>query len=450
MTKMADPPEAGLNIHAIPRHDSPCGPLTSNMSCDCHSHKINSVAILGGGPAASTLAVLLCRAGLRVALWHKPKAAPLIVGESLVPAIIPMLQKLGVEKVVRDFSTFKPGATFNLSEDINFSFFFNSLTGTTATYAYNVPRERFDAALLDAAKAAGAKVFETPANVERIVSTDKVRLTRETLDATDGFFTQHPDLIVDATGRVRLLPKLLDLASEEGTRKDAALFAHVDQTRLDHEGHVHTTRLDHGWSWRIPLPGRVSLGMVMGAEHLPKFGATKEERYDNLLKQDSVLRTVAGDAKRITPVMEYTNYQLVSSRMVGDGWALVGDTAGFIDPVFSSGLFLGMQGAFLLAEAIHDGSHEAFLHYEREATHHLKTWQEIVSYFYNGRLFTCFKVGQMMRDNPLVKLLFPHMNKHMGRIFSGAASTSPYSVGLLRFSMKYGLRGETPQGLMVR
>lgn len=415
-----------------------------------YNHKINTVAIIGGGPAASTLAILLCRAGLRVAIWHKPKTVPLIVGESLVPAVIPMLQELGVENTVRDFSMFKPGATFNLNDDINFSFFFRNLTGTTATYAYNVPREKFDSALLDAAKMNGAMIYESPANIERIADTDRVQLTPDTLAVTNGFFKHHPDLIVDATGRLRLLPKLLGIPSKEGERKDTALFAHVDKTHLDHEGHVHTTRLDHGWSWRIPLPGRVSLGMVIDAKHLPKFGTTKEERYDNLLKQDSVLKTVALNAQRITPVMEYTNYQLISERMFGDGWVLVGDTAGFIDPVFSSGLFLGMQGAFQLARTIQDGSHKAFEHYQREEKHHLKTWQEIVSYYYDGRLFTCFKIGQHMSDSFLGKLISPHMDKHMGRIFSGAASTSPYSIGLLRFAMKYGLKGENPQELMVR
>ena len=95
------------------------------MNSGNHSHqKIKTVAILGGGPAACALAILLCRAGLQVAIWHKPKTAPLIVGESLVPAVIPMLQNLGVEDDIRDFSMFKPGATFNLSQDINFSFFF--------------------------------------------------------------------------------------------------------------------------------------------------------------------------------------------------------------------------------------------------------------------------------------------------------------------------------------
>ena len=411
---------------------------------------IQSVAILGAGPAASTLAILLARAGKRVALFHRPTTAPLMVGESLVPAIIPMLQQLGVEDEVRSYSMLKPGATFNLNDEVNFTFFFSQLTGRTARYAYNVPRDQFDDTLLAAAKRAGASVFEVAAKVERVDHSDSVRLSAETVSATGDFFGGQPDWIVDATGRVRLLPNLLGIASAEGRRKDVALFAHVDRTVIEHEGHVHTTRLDHGWSWRIPLPGRVSLGMVLGHEPAQRLGATKEERYDNLLRQDSVLRKVAGDAKRITPVMEYTNYQLVSSRVVGNGWALVGDTAGFIDPVFSSGLFLGMNGAFLLAAALLDGSPDAMKHYERDMIHHLETWHEIVDYYYNGRLFTCFKVGQMLRDTLLVKLAFPHMNKHLGRIFSGAASTSPYSVGLLRFAMKYGLKDENPDQLAIR
>src|SRR5256885_7394049 len=106
-------------------------------------NRINTVAILGGGPVASTLATLLARAGTHVAILHKPKRAPLIVGESLVPAIIPMLRLLGVEDQVRSFSTLKPGATFNQSETVNLSFFFDQLSGDTPRYAYNVPRDRF-------------------------------------------------------------------------------------------------------------------------------------------------------------------------------------------------------------------------------------------------------------------------------------------------------------------
>jgi flavin-dependent dehydrogenase len=148
--------------------------------------------------------------------------------------------------------------------------------------------------------------------------------------------------------------------------------------------------------------------------------------------------------------MEYTNYQLVSERMVGANWALVGDTAGFIDPVFSSGLFIGMTSAFALAEAIRAGSTESFKIYEAQVTHHLKIWHEIVGYYYDGRLFTSFKVGEKLRGNLLMKLAFPHINKHMGKIFLGAASTSPYSIKLLRLLVQRGLRGEDPREMAVR
>lgn len=412
--------------------------------------KIKTVAILGGGPAASTLATLLAREGIQVALLHRPRNAPLLVGESLVPAIIPLLRRLGVEEEVRAYAKYKPGAIFNMNQFGDYPFTFKDFCGPLPDYAYNVPRLKFEATLLAAAQRAGAKVFETEAKVERVESTDKVRLTRETLAVTNSFFAGQPDLIVDATGRARVLPKLLNIPSREGGRKDTALFAHLDRTELYKDGYVHSSRLDHGWSWRIPLPDRVSLGIVIGSEHPPKFGATAEERYDNLLKHDSVLRVATAGAKRLTPVLEYTNYQLVSERLVGDGWVLVGDTAGFIDPVFSSGLLIGITSATALFDAICDGNAPAFQAYEAGVIHHLKTWHEIVNYFYDGRMFTSFRVGEMMRDNLLIKMAYPHVNKHMGRIFTGSAAKAPYSMGLMRFLMKYGLKDEDPQEMAIR
>jgi flavin-dependent dehydrogenase len=414
------------------------------------TNKIKTVAILGAGPAASTLATLLARTGVKVAMLHRPRTAPLLVGESLVPAIVQMLRKLGVEEEVAAFSKYKPGACFNIGERADFPFAFKDFCGSFPPYAYNVPRIQFEETLLNNAHKSGAKVFDLNAGVERIGNSDRVQLNAESFAALGNYFSSQPDLIVDATGRARLLPKLLDIPSREGGRKDTALFAHVDTTKLYQDGYVHSTRLDHGWSWRIPLPGRVSVGVVIGSEFLPQFGATKEERYDNILKQDSMLRQVAGGAKRLTPVMEYTNYQLVSGRMVGDGWALVGDTAGFIDPVFSSGLFIGMHSAFALAEAIRKGSTEAFQNYQKEVTHHLTIWHEIVGYFYDGRLFTSFNVGEKLRKNFLMRLAFPHINKHMGKIFLGAASTSPYSIKLLRLLVKHGLRDEDPKAMAIR
>ncbi len=412
--------------------------------------KIQTVAILGGGPVACTLAILLVRAGVHVGILHRPRKAALLVGESLVPAIIPILRLLGVEDEVRSYSLYKPGATINLTDTFNLSFPFANIPAKLPPYAYNTPRDRFDETLLQAARREGAKVIETAANVERIPGTDRVQLSADTLKAASDVFSGQPDLIVDATGRARVLPTLLELPSHKGPREDTALFAHVDRTKLTDEGHVHTTRLDHGWSWRIPLPDRMSVGVVIGSEFLPKFGATKEEQFDNLLREDSALRKVAGDAKRLTPVMEYKNYQLATDRLVGDGWVLVGDTAGFIDPVFSSGLLIGMQGAISLAAAIRKGTDQAFKSYEAEVLHHLAAWHEIVDYFYNGRLFTSFQVGDLLlKKSWLMRMVFPHMQKHFGAIFTGGASNSRYSLGLLRMVMKHGVRDEDPRGCMI-
>jgi flavin-dependent dehydrogenase len=414
------------------------------------SQPIKTVAILGAGPAASTLATLLARDGIRVALLHRTRAAALLVGESLVPAIILILRRLGVEDEVRSYGIYKPGAIFNMNEFGDFPFTFHDFCGKLPDYAYNVPRIKFEATLLDCAKRAGAKVIEAEAKVERVAGEDKVRLSAETLAACGDFFTSQPDLIVDATGRARVLPKLLDISSREGGRKDIALFAHLDKAELYKSGYVHSSRLDHGWSWRIPLPDRVSLGIVIPSQYAEQAGATPEERYDNLLKQDSYLHTVTVGSKRLTPVMEYTNYQLVSSRLVGDGWALVGDTAGFIDPVFSSGLLIGLTSATELADAIRDGGAAAFQKYERGVIHHLQTWHEIVNYYYDGRMFTSFRVGEMMRKNPLIRMSYPHINKHMGRIFTGAAGKSPYSMAMMRFLMKYGIKDEDPKAMAIR
>ncbi len=419
-------------------------------------NKIKTVAILGAGPAASTLATLLARDGVKVALLHRPRAAALLVGESLVPAIILILRRLGVEDEVRSYGKYKPGAIFNMNEWGDFPFTFADFCGKLPDYAYNVPRIKFEATLLDCAKRAGARVIETEAKVERVAGEDKVRLSAETLAACGDFFTGgasgsgQPDLIVDATGRARVVPKLLDIPAREGGRKDTALFAHLDTAELFKSGYVHSSRLDHGWSWRIPLQDRVSLGIVIPSEHAAKAGATPEERYDNLLKQDSYLRTVTIGSKRLTPVIEYTNYQLVSTRLVGNGWALVGDTAGFIDPVFSSGLLIGLTSATELADAIRDGGAAAYQKYERGVIHHLKTWHEIVNYFYDGRMFTSFRVGEMMRKNVLIRMSFPHINKHMGRIFTGAAGKAAYSMAMMRFLMKYGIKDEDPKAMAIR
>jgi len=405
-----------------------------------------SVAIVGGGPAGSALAAHLARQGTAVTLFARGKRPPIIVGESLVPAVIPFLRELGVEEEVASFSVFKPGATFIFSLDSIVSFRFEEALGARVRYSYNVPRDRFDACLLEAAARSGARIVRSSAGVER-EGGDRVRLTPETLER--GGLAQQPDFIVDATGRTRLLARLLDLPAHAGPRNDVALHAHVAGVPEVVAGNVHTERLERGWSWRIPLPGRMSIGLVLPREVVGKFGDAPAEQFDNYLKHDPVLRAWSPGAERITPAVKYDNYQLRSSRGVGENWALVGDAFGFVDPVFSSGMLIGLDGARELARAIDRGSPRAFQRFERRVNHSLSAWHRIVDYFYDGRLFTLIKVGEYVRHSIPGRLLDPHFRRHFPRIVTGEATNSRYSTGLLDFMVKYALAGNDPDELAV-
>jgi flavin-dependent dehydrogenase len=421
---------------------------------------IRSVAVIGGGPAGSYLAERLASAGLRVALLTRSKHPPLVVGESLVPAIVPFLRDLAIEDEVASYSTYKPGATFTLNPGDELFFTFAEVPSAITNYSYNVPRDRFDASFLDAARRAGAAVFDVSARVETDGSGPeaRVRLSDATLAALGGWFEgwsgqyepgSAPDLVVDASGRARLLASALDLASEPGPRKDTALFAHLEGVPLRRAGDVHTDRLERGWCWRIPLPGRTSVGIVAPTEHIQKFGDTIEDQYEGLLRKDPLTTVWAGGAKRLTPVVKYNNYQLTTLAGYGPDWALVGDAFGFIDPVFSSGLLVGLDGARLLARTILRGTPRAWQRYEAHVIDHLAAWRRIVDYYYDGRLFTLFRVGAIVEKTPIGGLVNRHFMRHMPRIFTGEATTRLYSRKLLDFMCRYGLYRHDPAQLRV-
>ena len=164
---------------------------------------------------------------------------------------------------------------------------------------------------------------------------------------------------MDATGRNRVIPKLLGHSAVKGARNDVALFAHLSNAKIHDAGHIHLDHLSFGWSWRIPLKEKVSLGFVINPKHLEKYGPGIENQYDSFIKDDPSLKAYTQGAARVSPVIRYNNYQLISSKMYGDGWVLVGDSAGFADPVFSSGLYLGLKSAFDAFEALNKGTPRA-------------------------------------------------------------------------------------------
>ncbi len=410
-----------------------------------------SVAVIGAGPAGCAVATHLARAGKAVALIDPGTRPPLIVGESLVPAVMPLLRALGVELQVAASSTYKPGATFVLAGGQRVrTLRFSTIPDTELTYAYNVSRDVYDVALRDNAVAAGVTWVPVRAQVER-VGEDGVRLSDATLSACGGVFGgAHPSLIIDATGRSRLFARTLELAATEGPRKDTALFAHVEGVPVIDEGHVHTDLLERGWAWRIPLPGRVSVGFVVPTDHAEAHGATSEERFDALIRTDAVARGWHAEARRVSPVLRYNNYQLVSHRGVGPGWALVGDAFGFVDPVFSSGMLVGLTSAQQLADAVVAGTPAAMAAYEAQVRHHLWSWQRAVAHFYSGRLFTLLDAGEDWERGAVGALVAPHFRRHIPRVFTGEATTARYSLGLLDRMCQHALMGRDPTPYAVR
>ncbi|BCX82462.1 hypothetical protein MIT9_P2048 [Methylomarinovum caldicuralii] len=306
-------------------------------------------------------------------------------------------------------------------------------------------RARFNAVLLENARRAGARLIERRVRLTRLDGGDRVRLDEDSLQAaSDCWEGEGPDLIVDATGRANLVGRALDIPMQPGPRRDVALFAHVDETELVDPGYVHNDRIDRGWCWRIPLPGRVSLGLVVPREYADGHGDSPDAQYDRLLRADPVLRRLAPKARRLTPVLRFDNYQSLSSRLVGENWVMLGDSAGFVDPVFSSGLLVAMKGAYQLAQALGEGVPLA--RYEQAVKAHLRAWFEIVGYYYDGRLMTSIERGREMADGLAGRLLLPWVSRRIAAIVIGAATTDRFNLGLLRFLVdaRFGLYGRDP------
>jgi len=171
---------------------------------------IQTVGIIGSGPSGATLASLLAMKGVDATLFDDGRRPDLIVGESLIPAIVPVLRKLGLEERAAAICQHKPGVTFTLDESEKIEFCFQSLAGTIMpTYAYNAPRPAFDNLFDQRADELGVKRVKTRAKIER-VGVDGLRLAEETLSQAPWLQGRQPDLIVDSTGRTRLFAHALE------------------------------------------------------------------------------------------------------------------------------------------------------------------------------------------------------------------------------------------------
>ena len=427
------------------------------------------VAILGAGPAGSALAIFLARVGADVTLFDDGRRPELLVGESLVPAVVPILQRLGLEAAAAECGHVKPGVSFVWPDAPRFSFTFARFAPAVFPYAYNIARPEFDDAMVARAVAAGAHRVLTRGRLQAAAPSSgtgaELALAAETLAAAPALGGRQPDLIVDATGRARHAARVLGIPARLGPRKDVAHFAHFENCQWDDvPGQVVIARGDAGWSWCIPLKDRLSVGIVLGQDDAARLGRTPEERLPAAIAADSSLSRTVGTAKRVTGVATYANYQLISHRGVGPGWVMVGDAFGFVDPMLSPGVFLALRSAELVADALTPLVQRratpspaelgaALAPYATIQHRMLAAWSDLVAYLYDGRLVALVRAGRDWLDrgsSPLKNAMQNHIERHIALQATGAATTSAYSRGLLRFLSRHGLRGIDPAPLAIK
>jgi flavin-dependent dehydrogenase len=412
-------------------------------------NSVNTVGIIGGGPSGATLASLLAMKGIEVTLFDDGRRPDLIVGESLIPAVVPVLRRLGLEERAAAVCMKKPGVTFTLDAKEEIAFCFDSLAGTpTPTYAYNAPRPAFDRLFDERADELGVKRVRVRAKIER-VGTEGLRLADETLSQAPWLKGRQPDLLVDSTGRNRLFARTLEIPAEVGPRKDVAHFAHFEGfDECTPRGQVIIGRLAAGWCWRIPLPGRLSVGVVMNKDEAAKLGATPEERLEAAIDRDPRLSAAAKNRRRLTDVATYTNYQLVSARGHGPGWVMTGDAFGFVDPMLSPGMFLALHSAELASDNLENPAA-----YSQEMRKVIRAWMGLIEYFYDGRIFAMYQSGMIFeRTFPgrVTQALHDFFNRRVARMASGATTTSRFGHGMLQIMSHPASWKTNPASMAIR
>ena len=312
------------------------------------------VLVVGGGPAGSTVSALLARKGHRVLMVEKDVHPRFHIGESLLPANMPILEQLGVLERVRALGVLKLGADFP-SEAGHTTFHFRRALGNTPGYAFQVRRDQFDHALFEHARESGVDARDGCKVTS--VAVDGIGAVSAEARTGDGrSFTVRARYLVDASGRDTLLGNALKLKRKNPRHQSAAIFAHfrgVERRAGEDQGNISIYRFEHGWAWFIPLPdGLMSIGCVCWPEYLKQRRGSPEAFLMQTLERMPEARERMRAATLDGEVRVTGNYSYTCTRMAGPGWVMAGDAWAFVDPVFSSGVYLAMQGATRAAELV--------------------------------------------------------------------------------------------------
>jgi flavin-dependent dehydrogenase len=310
------------------------------------------VAIVGGGPAGSSAGTLLAQAGRKVVIFEKEKFPRFRVGESMLPTSLNTLERMGVRpKIDAGGFLVKHGGEIVSACGKRVRFYFRNGLNSKRPTAYQVRRSEFDKILLDHAAESGCEVREqTPI--------DSFELDDEgvTLYSGNGEHVVRATYVIDCSGRNCLIGNRYQLRRPYPDLKKFSVFAYYDCVNTEDGPDGTLTRMiraKDSWFWMIPLyGGEMSIGVVMDAEKFRELRMSPEEALAHCIAQQPMVNAHMRAAKRTTPVYATGDFSYRNSRLTGDRWLLAGDAAGFVDPVFSSGVYLALLSGERAADAL--------------------------------------------------------------------------------------------------
>jgi flavin-dependent dehydrogenase len=316
------------------------------------------VVVIGGGPGGSTAATLLAERGHKVALLERNSHPRFHIGESLLPANMPLFEKLGVAREVEAVGMDKWGAVFvSPWHDFTSGFQFADATDPSMPKAYQVRRSEFDEILFRRAASAGAEAHEN-CRVREFHLGDRASPPWVRATMGDGTVREwRAKFLVDATGRDTLFANRLRIKRRNPDHNSSAMYGHFRGAKRDdgrEEGNIIIYWFDHGWFWFIPLKdGSTSVGAVVWPYYMKSRGKPLREFFLDTIAMCPPLAERLQGAQLAAEPEATGNYSYHCTGCQGENYVMVGDAYAFVDPVFSSGVMLAMNSAFAAADVVH-------------------------------------------------------------------------------------------------
>jgi len=355
------------------------------------------VIIAGGGPAGSSTANYLRLRGRSVLVLEREKFPRFHIGESLLPFGNDIWKELGVFDQMNERFIHKPGARFIHEESgAEFTYYFDNAIRPGRPYAFQVKREEFDQMLLERARVLGADVREQTEVKHVDFAADGV--TVKAIGPDGVAYEVSAPLFVDATGRDAFIAgkRQLKVHDDLITTNVAlhCMFKDIPREKGLEEGNIIIGLFDGGWYWVIPFKdGDTSVGFVLEKSYTKvSRGLSRQEMYDQVLAGLPHLKQLMRSAKPILEVGSQANWSYRAKQFYGERLLMVGDAAAFVDPLFSTGVLLAINGAKFAAEhadaALTDGNFAAdrFASYQEACVAGMDIFKSLVSEFYAENL----------------------------------------------------------------